>query len=99
MKRNRNETNGFEQWVCNNNLHDVLNKHNIMFKNIIYFQGGYMEAKKTKLEEQFIEKAASNSNNVKSQIFKGVSIFVNGYTCMYIVIIIKTYRFNLFHKI
>ncbi|XP_022180311.1 DNA repair protein REV1 [Myzus persicae] len=42
--------------------------------------GGYMEAKKTKLEEQFTEKAASDSNHVKSQIFKGISIFVNGYT-------------------
>lgn len=40
-----------------------------------------MEAKKTKLEEQFIENAASVENNKKSQIFKGISIFVNGYTC------------------
>lgn len=40
-----------------------------------------MEAKKSKLEKQFTEKAAGNS--VKSQIFKDVSIFVNGYTCMY----------------
>lgn len=42
-----------------------------------------MEAKKTKLEQQFTEKAAGDSNNVKSQIFKGISIFVNGYTRMY----------------
>lgn len=42
-----------------------------------------MEAKKTKLEKQFMEKATNNQNNVKSQIFKGISIFVNGYTCMY----------------
>ncbi|CAI6345542.1 unnamed protein product [Macrosiphum euphorbiae] len=42
--------------------------------------GGYMEAKKTKLEKQFTEKAAGDSNHVKSQIFKGISIFVNGYT-------------------
>lgn len=46
-------------------------------------QGGYMEAKKTKLEEQFMKKAAGDRNNVKSLIFKGVSIFVNGFTCMY----------------
>ncbi|VVC24976.1 Hypothetical protein CINCED_3A018327 [Cinara cedri] len=42
--------------------------------------GGYMEAKKTKLNNQFMEKAASDGNTVKSQIFKGISIFVNGYT-------------------
>jgi len=42
-----------------------------------------MEAKKTKLEKQFTEKAAGDSNHVKSQIFKGISIFVNGYTRMY----------------
>lgn len=48
-----------------------------------FFQGGYMEAKKSKLEKQFMEKAANDGNNMKSQIFKGISIFVNGYTCMY----------------
>lgn len=42
-----------------------------------------MEAKKTKLEQQFNEKAAGDKNTVKSQIFKGISIFVNGYTCKY----------------
>lgn len=42
-----------------------------------------MEAKKTKLEQQFTEKATDDSNHVKSQIFKGISIFVNGYTRMY----------------
>lgn len=41
-----------------------------------------MEAKKTKLENQFKEKATSDENNIKSEIFKGISIFVNGYTCM-----------------
>jgi len=41
-----------------------------------------MEAKKTKLEKQFTEKVAGNNNHVKSQIFKGISIFVNGYTRM-----------------
>jgi len=48
-----------------------------------------MEAKKSKLEEQFMEKAASDRNNVKSQIFKGISIFVNGYTRMYKIMIIE----------
>lgn len=42
-----------------------------------------MEAKKSKLEKQFMEKAANDENNMKSQIFKGISIFVNGYTRMY----------------
>lgn len=51
-----------------------------------------MEAKKTKLEEQFMEKAASDGNSVKSQIFKGISIFVNGYTCTYNVMNIEKYR-------
>lgn len=41
-----------------------------------------MEAKKTKLEKQFMEKAATDCNT-KSQIFKGISIFVNGYTGRY----------------
>lgn len=41
-----------------------------------------MEAKKSKLEQQFMDKAAGGENCVKSQIFKGISIFVNGYTCM-----------------
>lgn len=45
-----------------------------------------MEAKKTKLEQQFNEKAAGEENTVKSQIFKGISIFVNGYTCMLLLI-------------
>lgn len=40
--------------------------------------GGYMAAKITKLEEQFstIQSACS----VKSKLFEGISIFVNGYT-------------------
>lgn len=53
---------------------------------LLTFQGGYMEAKKSKLEKQFREKAADKDNNVKSQIFKGISIFVNGYTCMYSIV-------------
>ncbi|XP_022119672.2 DNA repair protein Rev1 [Pieris rapae] len=40
--------------------------------------GGYMQAKISKLEEQFSSKA-SKENQV-SDIFKGISIFVNGYT-------------------
>lgn len=59
-------------------------KYMKLLKNLKVFQGGYMEAKKTKLEEQFLAKAASDGNYVKSQIFKGISIFVNGYTCKYI---------------
>ncbi|XP_014598624.1 PREDICTED: DNA repair protein REV1 [Polistes canadensis] len=41
--------------------------------------GGYMEAKKTKLEEQFHEEAQKEYKD-PSNLFKGISIFVNGYT-------------------
>lgn len=41
--------------------------------------GGYMQAKIAKLEEQFISRSG-NGENVGSNIFHGVSIFVNGYT-------------------
>lgn len=54
-----------------------------------------MEAKKSKLENQFLEKATSDGNNVKSQIFKGISVFVNGYTCMYYKYIFKISPINL----
>ncbi|XP_043679975.1 DNA repair protein REV1 [Vespula pensylvanica] len=41
--------------------------------------GGYMEAKKAKLEEQFNEEAKKEHKNA-SNLFQGVAIFVNGYT-------------------
>ncbi|KAI4487975.1 hypothetical protein M0802_011634 [Mischocyttarus mexicanus] len=41
--------------------------------------GGYMEAKKTKLEEQFNEEAQKEYKD-PSDLFQGISIFVNGYT-------------------
>ena len=44
------------------------------------FEGGYMNAKKAKLEEQFKEDAEKEGNDVREGIFSGVSIFVNGYT-------------------
>ncbi|KAL1465628.1 hypothetical protein WDU94_005182 [Cyamophila willieti] len=40
--------------------------------------GGYMEAKKRKLEEQFESEA--NGDRTRGGIFQGVAIFVNGYT-------------------
>ena len=40
--------------------------------------GGYMAAKITKLEEQF--NTIQSSCAVKSKLFEGISIFVNGYT-------------------
>jgi hypothetical protein len=49
------------------------------------FQGGYMAAKKAKLQEQFSEYAAQeggSQSNASSNIFHGVAIFVNGYTGM-----------------
>ena len=46
--------------------------------------GGYMAAKKAKLEEQFSETKKNESVSLgvesKKGIFNGVSIFVNGYT-------------------
>ncbi|GFY73330.1 DNA repair protein REV1, partial [Trichonephila inaurata madagascariensis] len=43
--------------------------------------GGYMAAKKMKLEEQFAgRKAMELMEETETEIFKGISIFVNGYT-------------------
>lgn len=41
--------------------------------------GGYMEAKKAKLEEQFLTDAKTEYENT-STLFQGIAIFVNGYT-------------------
>lgn len=45
-------------------------------------QGGYMAAKVTKLEEQFIRDAPreKEKQGTSSSIFSGVAIYVNGYT-------------------
>ena len=42
--------------------------------------GGYMNAKKSKLEEQFSAEASKECDDVKLGIFHNVAIFVNGYT-------------------
>lgn len=42
--------------------------------------GGYMGAKISKLEEQFASDVVKNSIYKKSDLFTGISIFVNGYT-------------------
>ena len=45
--------------------------------------GGYMAAKKTKLQEQFtesIKEQYQQGQQLKKGIFDGVAIFVNGYT-------------------
>lgn len=55
---------------------DIIFK--ICFLKIIH-QGGYMAAKKAKLEEQFQE-AAQNEFAEASSLFNGIAIFVNGYT-------------------
>ncbi|XP_032663618.1 DNA repair protein REV1 [Odontomachus brunneus] len=41
--------------------------------------GGYMAAKKAKLEEQFCNKASKDFKE-SSKLFEGIAIFVNGYT-------------------
>ena len=43
-------------------------------------QGGYMNAKKSKLEEQFSKDASKECLDAKLGIFRNVAIFVNGYT-------------------
>lgn len=43
------------------------------------FQGGYMAAKKAKLEEQF-HNTANKEFKESSKLFEGIAIFVNGYT-------------------
>lgn len=77
MRRRRNgdkdvEDNGFAAWVI-----ESLSK-NPHFK-LLSFQGGYMEAKKAKLVDQF-NTATLNQVEKKSNIFAGVKIFVNGRT-------------------
>ena len=42
-------------------------------------QGGYMQAKIRKLERQFTADALQRQKS-SSNIFKGIAIFVNGYT-------------------
>ncbi|KAG8258420.1 deoxycytidyl transferase [Homalodisca vitripennis] len=42
--------------------------------------GGYMEAKKTKLQDQFKIEAAREPQTDSTRIFDGVAIFVNGYS-------------------
>ncbi|CAH1408060.1 unnamed protein product [Nezara viridula] len=41
--------------------------------------GGYMEMKKQKLQEQFVKDAALYQDE-KDELFKGISVFVNGYS-------------------
>ena len=43
-------------------------------------QGGYMNAKKSKLEEQFSKDALKECLDAEVGIFRNVAIFVNGYT-------------------
>lgn len=42
--------------------------------------GGYMAAKKAKLEDQFREEKDKDEEGRSDGIFSGVAIFVNGYT-------------------
>lgn len=44
----------------------------------IFIQDDYMNAKKIKLEEQF--KHEAELSGIQNNIFRGTSIFVNGYT-------------------
>lgn len=72
--------NGFGEWV-NFTLHflDVYLRFDKQLYNILDLQGGYMDAKKSKLEEQFAEDALKNPYK-QSDLFAGISIFVNGLT-------------------
>lgn len=48
----------------------------------VHMQGGYMAAKVSKLEEQFMRDAPreKEKQGTSSSIFSGVAIYVNGYT-------------------
>ncbi|KAH8415710.1 hypothetical protein KR222_010654 [Zaprionus bogoriensis] len=65
------DDNGFADWVSVSNICCTLQQLKLLL------QGGYFEAKKSKLEEQF---AAASDPFRKSNLFAGVSIFVNGLT-------------------
>ncbi|XP_031634603.1 DNA repair protein REV1 [Contarinia nasturtii] len=54
-------------------------KHVVDVHNGFGEWGGYMDAKKSKLEEQFAEDVLKNPYK-KSELFSGISIFVNGLT-------------------
>jgi hypothetical protein len=45
-----------------------------------------MEAKKAKLQEQFLIDASKEPSSDTSKIFNGVSIFVNGYSGIFKVV-------------
>lgn len=60
---------------------------------VITIQGGYMNAKKQKLEKQL------PSVDIQSSIFQGISVFVNGYTGMIIISVTKwLWLFSLFNS-
>lgn len=50
-----------------------------------------MEAKKSKLQDQFKTDAANEVSSKHPQLFKGVAIFVNGYSSMYCGILLFHY--------
>lgn len=61
------------------------------------FQGGYMEAKKSKLEEQFSINAAKHSTTSDVDgIFRSIAIFVNGYTSKSIIKLLIFFYFIFF---
>lgn len=55
----------------------------VLYLETSQFQGGYMASKKMKLAAQFTGQRdfeAEDQNAIGSDLFKGISIFVNGYT-------------------
>ncbi|KAJ8668696.1 hypothetical protein QAD02_010359 [Eretmocerus hayati] len=58
---------------------NAQNKKNLAWADCCEDWGGYMAAKKAKLQEQFQE-AARNEFSDPTSIFNGIAIFVNGYT-------------------
>lgn len=70
-----------EKRVYTNNFEEVTK---VEVSNGTHFdipQGGYMAAKIAKLEKQY-ESSTSNINDNSQGIFRGIAIFVNGYTGM-----------------
>jgi hypothetical protein len=89
MKRKKtvDDDNGFGEWVSFlPTKHDQTRKQTVISDRVTLHlycspqDGGYMGAKKSKLEEQYREEAAKNDMFKESDLFAGISIFVNGYT-------------------
>lgn len=78
-KRKFGDDNGFGDWVRNNFSQYICWK--IINGLHVFSQGGYMNAKISKLENQYLNELHEGESGGKlSNIFSAIAIFVNGYT-------------------